>query len=184
MATTASSLAPAISCEKCHQGQMQATKVRRMSGGLVFVGYALWIPALLVMLLTGACTVAGLGAGGVGAGQTVSAAKQRATTELHKIDGITPDMISEFVEKSTLSEASLRQLNTFDRRDAQAVLSTFYSSVGGSAIGGTIAAGVGMIFVGLIYVLCIPLFIVGLLLTLKKRVWRCPTCGYVFERAP
>jgi hypothetical protein len=180
---TATSTAPAIPCEKCHQGQMQATKIRRFSGGLVFVGYTLWIPALLIMLMTGACTLFSFGVGSSSTMRVADEAKQRATTALHKVHGVTPEMISEFVEKSTLSEAFLRKLNTPDRREVNIILSTYGSSVSGAAFGGTAAAGIGLAFLLVVYIFCIPLFIVGLLLTLKKRVWRCPTCGYVFERA-
>lgn len=51
-------------------------------------------------------------------------------------------------------------------------------SLGSSNLG----APEGCVMVGL-YAVCLPLLIVGLLLTRRKRVWRCASCGYIFDRA-
>ena len=35
----------------------------------------------------------------------------------------------------------------------------------------------------ILWVIFLPALIVGGLLILNKQVWKCPTCGYIFERA-
>src|SRR5579859_5875552 len=43
-------------------------------------------------------------------------------------------------------------------------------------------AVVGAGFLVVCFVIALPLLIIGCILTLKKKVWRCRSCKYVFER--
>lgn len=46
-----------------------------------------------------------------------------------------------------------------------------------------IATGISWMFALGVYVLMIPTLILGLVLTMRRNVWRCGRCGYVFDRA-
>lgn len=60
---------------------------------------------------------------------------------------------------------------------------TLGSFMASGAIGSSnLGAPEGCIMVGL-YAVCLPLLVVGLLLTRRKRVWRCLNCAYIFDRA-
>ncbi len=43
--------APALACQQCDQGTMQPKTVLRAAPVLVFIGYALWLPAVLALVL-------------------------------------------------------------------------------------------------------------------------------------
>jgi hypothetical protein len=43
-------------------------------------------------------------------------------------------------------------------------------------------AAAGAAFVAICYFILVPALIVGFLLTLKKKVWKCASCGFLFER--
>ena len=59
-------------------------------------------------------------------------------------------------------------------------LGSFMAS--GSLGSSNLGAPEGCVMVGL-YAVCLPLLVVGLLLTRRKPVWRCSNCGYIFDRA-
>lgn len=187
MTITTTSSAPTVTtsipCEKCKAGTMQRDRVPRMSPALRFIGFTLWIPALALVLLTTACGVLFAGAGASATAGTLDAAKKNAIAQLHQYDAPF-GIVDEFDRTGTVQDASLEALHDeATRAHVKAILQLYHATIAGGAIGATAATGIaGALIVGA-YVVGIPLFIVGLLLTLKKNVWRCATCGYVFDRA-
>jgi hypothetical protein len=162
---------------------MHAAKIPRMSPGLQFIGYTLWIPALLMMILGAGC---GFVAGSAvrSASSNSSETVRRGTAEsLSKIATIPRDQIDAFQQTGRFDRAGLSALPESDRIRAEATLEAYDMSATASGIGTGIAGGLFGIGIVAIYVVCLPLFIVGLLLTLHKKVWKCPVCGYVFDRA-
>ncbi len=45
-----------------------------------------------------------------------------------------------------------------------------------------ITAGVGTLFIAVLLAFGLPGTIVGLLLVRRRKVWRCESCGFAFER--
>lgn len=62
------------------------------------------------------------------------------------------------------------------------ILPIFYFSIS-STDKYPIAAGFGFMFIVILFYAAIPILIVGLLLVLKRKVWKCNNCGYIFDRA-
>lgn len=99
---------------------MQAREIRRFAGGLVFIGYTLWMPAAAIMV-----GIAGCGA-----------------------------------------------------------LSILQSAISLDPVGVPELAAVGIAGVAIlaVYAVAIPALIVGLLLTRRRSIWRCSSCGYAYDR--
>lgn len=181
--TTTAGAGPSLTCEKCKSGTMESTKVRRFSSGLVFIGFTLWVPCLLILLVaTGSAMFMG-GAGTVAMTETMKKSKQEAVASLQKIDGLPASIIAEFDQHGTIEQSVLNALPADKRARVDSITSLYSASLVGAGLGGAAATGIGGCGVMLVYFFCVPGFIVGLVLTLKKKVWRCHTCGYIFERS-
>lgn len=174
---------PAIACEKCRQGNMHRARVPRMSPGLRFLGYVLWVPALLMLILAGGCGLLVGGAGTSATVETVTKSRNDAANQLLDIGSIPRERIEEFQKSGTFERNELQLIPASDRDRAERILDLHQASVAGAGLGGAAATGIAGLGALAMFVMFIPLFVVGLLLTLKKNVWKCPTCGYVFDRA-
>lgn len=174
--------AASLTCEKC-SGQMATDRIRRFSPGLVVIGYTLWIPALLLLLGASACGVLVVGSTTSTAGQQVTEAERTALERLRSIEGLPPAVVGEFERTKRVDQSTLDTLDAAQRGQVEAAVSSYDATLVGSGIGSGMAMGGSMLAVGAAYVLGIPFFIIGLVLTLKKNVWHCGQCGYVFDRA-
>jgi hypothetical protein len=76
----------------------------------------------------------------------------------------------------------LAGLSEDQRKALESATSGYAGQLAGAGIGGAAVTGIAGIVMIVAYIVLLPLFIIGLLLTLKKKVWRCPACGYVFDR--
>jgi hypothetical protein len=172
-----------LSCEKCHAGAMIRTRVSKFSTALVLIGYTLWIPALLLLLGTTACTILTMGAGTARTAKVALDAKREAIEKLGKIENLPPIVLTEFERDDKVQDSTLSSLPDEQRTEVSSIVISYSGQIAGAAIGGTAAAGIGGCALVTVYVFCVPLFIIGLVLTLKKNIWQCPACGYVFDRA-
>jgi hypothetical protein len=162
---------------------MRPTKVFRLSGCLVAIGFFLLIPCFLLLcfaLLLGALGTAATGSASV---KVTERAKQDAVTKLRAVEGISPIVVSNFQATGRIYDASLATLEPAQREQVQQIQSSYDAQVAGAAVGTGFAAlfGGGLILV--MFIIAIPGLIIGFLLILRKKVWKCQVCGYIFERA-
>lgn len=172
-----------MQCEKCKAGEMAATAVRRLSSGLVVIGYVLLTMGVLGMGTAGCVAVVGMSSSASVSEESKRQNDEWALEQLGEA-GVSSETLREFRLNGNLHETTIASIEDEDRRRrVEAIISTHSSSAAGSAMGAGIATGIGTAFVLGVGLVSLPLFIVGLLLTLKKNVWRCGACGYVFDRA-
>src|ERR1051326_7936512 len=84
-----------LACEKCHSA-MQTAKVYRLSSVLVFIGYTLLIPSVLVLLLLLLFTFAGIAGTSAASHKADSDRLRDAIISLQKIDGIPHEFVVTF----------------------------------------------------------------------------------------
>jgi|BarGraNGADG00212_1021973.scaffolds.fasta_scaffold00114_7 hypothetical protein len=172
-----------IPCEKCHGGTMTRTKIRRFSPGLVVVGYTVWVPALLLLLGVTGCAVFMTGASGKA--MTDQMQKDRATfvSDLQQVEGLPPAALDEARTAGFIKVETIKALPEPLRGRVERLNSARVAGMAGTALGTgavTAASGCGAV---LAYVAGIPLFVLGLVLTMRRSVWRCQACGSISERA-
>lgn len=173
-----------MNCEKCKaDSSMMPTKVFRFSGCLVAIGVSLLVPSMLALGAATFCAVAGVFSGGSATVQLAEDLKREAISELENIPDLPDAVVSDFTVDGAIDEATLTALKPQQRRQAEAIESSFQAGTAGAALGGTAVAGVSIFGVLATYAAAIPTFIVGLVLVLRRGVWRCVACGYVFDRA-
>ena len=170
-------------CEKCGQGEMQLTKVRKFSGCLVAIGYTLWIPAIVILILTTMFAYVGTKATGEAASKGFEKAKTEAINNLETINGLPQIVIDDFKDDQSIKQSTLDSLKPAMRERVNSVILTYSASVAGTGIGTGAAATVGGGLTVILYVIFLPALIVGFLLTLKKKSMKCPACGFFFEVA-
>jgi hypothetical protein len=178
----ASMTTPTIKCEKCQTGAMAPVKVFRFSGCLVAVGVTVLVPAILGLVVGALLAIFGTVGTATTSSEALSRAKATAARSLREIP-VEETVVDDFFDDAMIREDTLARLSPEKRRRVEAVMDGFHAQVAGAALGTTAAAGVGMGVVVLIYLFSIPAFVLGLVLILRKKVWRCSNCGYVFERA-
>lgn len=172
-----------MNCEKCGQGQMVPGKVYRLSGCLVAIGYTLWIPAVIVLILASIFAIIGTGATGSTMTESAKQYKREAIQELKNIEGLPQVVINDFKNDASIEDSNLKKLEASKRNKVNNIVSNYQASMTGAGAGAGIAAIIGGTTVIVLYVIFVPTLIVGFLLTLRRKVMKCPECGYFFERA-
>ncbi len=170
-----------LTCEKCG-GQVHRAKTFRLSGCLVTIGFAFLVPSFLVLLFVTLGMFGFIGAAG-SADHDLALAHSGSLSSLERVPGIDPDFLARFrtnpddidPQRAFLPDDIAGQVRPILIQYAQTRNRTVLGAAGSVAIGG--------IFAILTYAVCLPLLIVGLLLTLRKKVWRCASCQSVFNRA-
>lgn len=186
---------PQIACEKCKAGLMVATNIPRFNPALRFIGYTLALPSIAILLVA---TVFVIFVAGVSGKAVADAAKvdpnnmARLEQELSSVPGVTngPQLakdVMEDVRSGKSIDNHLGQLTPAARDQALEAIYHYSSGVtgkaGGAAVGAAAMTGIGGCgLVGLYFVL-VPTMIVGFVLTLGKKVWRCGNCSFVYDRA-
>lgn len=172
-----------MNCEKCKTGTMYEAKIPRFSGCLIAIGYSLLVPAILALLLTTGFALFGMFATGQASVEGVGEAKERALESLRAIEGLPGPVITDFYEDGQIEDSNKDSLPPEQRRRVDSILGLYNASVAGTAIGSTMAAGLGAAMVFTVYAVAVPALVVGFVLLLKKNVWMCRRCRYVFDRA-
>lgn len=162
---------------------MQPFKVPRWSAGLQIIGYTLWVPAILILALSTIMAIVSVGGVGSTTSEVVTKTRHDETTRLRGIVGMPAAVVDDFADDGLVGERALasltpEQLEEVNRAKAQV------STARVVGVGGT-AATVGLGGCGLVvlYFFLVPIFIIGLVLMLNKRVWRCSYCGFIYDRA-
>lgn len=171
-----------IQCEKCKQGQMVQDRIYRMSGCLVAIGYFLVIPGMLMMLGGIGFTFLGMGAGATATTETFDKIKKEVIADFNKA-GVSPQVIDEYQRTNRVSQTTINSLSPTEKEKVNRVLMSDSARKAGAAIGTAGAAVCGGAFTMMTFLIGLPSFIIGFLLILKRNVWRCPSCEYIFDRA-
>jgi hypothetical protein len=162
---------------------MAATRVPKFSSVLRIIGFTLWIPALLLLAGSTVMVCATMGAGSSAAGEVMTRARNEGANRLRGVRQMPEAVVDDFKEDGQVAETVLVTLDETQRQAVRTEMTTYSATAAGSAIGSGAVAGVGGCgLIGLYFVL-VPTMIVGFVLTLKKNVWKCGTCGYIFDRA-
>lgn len=174
---------PAIACEKCRTGAMAATRVARFSPTLRIIGLTLWIPAILLLAGSTLMVCVSMGVSGSTATEMQAKARNEGANRLQNVRLMDDAIVEDFRKDGKVDEVVLVTLSGDHQRAVRQEMSTYSATVAGSALGTGAVAGVGGC--GLIgaYFILVPVMVLGFVLTLKKSVWRCGNCGYIYDRA-
>jgi len=166
-----------MTCPECG-AEMVHARVRRLRGCLgIFGTVCLW--GGMIVALIGGLLIWG--------GSEMSAAADRpayeaALADLEKVQGGPWPFVEEFRENKSIAEETLRGIPEPPQQQVRGILEALRRRVRPtgcaplSGLGGLLVGGAGLAvlvsgFLGLA---------LGLLLTLKKGVWRCTSCGETF----
>jgi hypothetical protein len=172
-----------MACEKCNAGTMFQTKVHRLSGCLVAIGFCLLIPAIGAVLLAGVTMLASIFGGNIAGQSILPLAQSNAVHELSAIKDMPASFVEFFKTNQLNARSHIPDLPPEIQPSATEALDKFeIKRVEVSNFGRGMALG-GGVFSVVVFVAALPLLIVGFLLVLKKKVWRCKGCGFIFDRA-
>ena len=172
-----------MNCEKCNVGEMEPTKVARFTGCLIGIGYTLLIPAIVAISVATGVTLSGILITGETTSRSAERAKAETANKLRAIRGLPEYIVEDFKRSGEIGQGIRGQLTPMELQEVDLAMASYNASLAGSAIGGTMAAGMGIMMNVAIYATSIPALIMGFVLLMKKKVWRCNGCGYLFERA-
>jgi hypothetical protein len=103
--------------------------------------------------------------------------------ELQGIRGLPAVVVTEFEREGQPREATLKALRPQQRQQVQEALAQYHGAVAGASLWPVIGALAGGWLAWLLFAMpAIPVAIVGLVLTRKRKVGRCSLCGYAFDR--
>jgi hypothetical protein len=172
-----------MQCDKCHQGQMHPTKVFRLSGCLVAIGFIILIPCFVLLCFAVLAGVIGTAATGSATITVTERAKQETVVKLQAIEGLPAAVVSDFQLDARISDETFASLTSIQSNEVRRLQSSYDAMISGAALGTGFAALFGGGLVIIMFVIAIPGLIVGFVLILRKKVWRCQMCGYIFDRA-
>lgn len=162
---------------------MARAKIRRFSPGLVAIGYTVWIPALLLVLGVTGCAMLMTRSSANTMHELLEKDRARLVTELQAIDGMPEAVVEEARSTGHLKPETISALPERPRRQAERLTGLHGAGITGAAVGTGAVTAVSGCGVVLAYVAGIPLFIIGLVLTMRRSVWKCQACGSIAERA-
>ena len=174
-----------MKCEKCSHGQMYKTKVFRLSKPLVVIGYIILSLAIAVPTIFGIATLLGTTATVAVASKTDDQVRASGVRELEQISGLPKVVIIDYKEDGKVSNTNMALVKNTDKNKVEQIVRKYaYPDIAPAATVAT--AGVMAAFGGAVTLLIlggsVMWFIIGFLLIMRKKVWRCIDCGYIFER--
>lgn len=169
-------------CEKCSHGEVGPAKTFRLSTTTAIIGYLLLIPGILLF-----CYSLRVGAFGV---TEQSSAQKQAGIELKKntlaeLEALQPPpdrIISKFEAIAYFEETEIAQLDPESRAKVNKIKEKYLTGLAGTVIGTGIIDLLGGGFKFAMLIAAILMMILGLFLSLRKKIWHCLTCGYIFQR--
>jgi hypothetical protein len=170
-----------MQCEKCSSDMARKT-LFRSSGCLVAVGVALLMASLAAIGLGVAVGLVGPRATREAASASQSGAQAKALAALEAIPNLPEGLAGELKATGTVSEESLQRIPLEDRQRVRRALIDYHGSRAATGVAHGVTAGVGTVFILVLLAFGIPGLVVGLLLLRRRKVWRCVTCGFAFER--
>lgn len=175
-----------MKCEKCDHGQMYKTKIFRLSKPLVTIGYIVLILAIIPPAVWGIMTVVGSTTTGAIVATEDLNIREQGVRKLENIKGLPKVVVIDFKDDGQVSATNLALVRNTDKAQVAHIIRTHQSSPA-PLVAPVAAAGFVAFLGGTVTILCllgsITSFIVGFLLIMKKNVWRCNHCDYIFDRA-
>lgn len=172
-----------MTCEKCHEGQMERAREPRFSPSLRLIGYLCLLGALASILVPPAACLNTRAEQREALREAQRSISGKYADQLLDLPTLSRDDVEHF--RSTGEIDRTRMLSTLPDRDrAQAArilaeydsaVAVFRDSAETSSTAGEILVTVGLLF-------AVALLVPGLLLTRRQNVWLCPRCGYYFAR--
>ena len=147
------------------------------------IGFIVLIPCFLLLcfaILFGALGTAATGSASV---TVTEHTKQETVTKLQAIEGLPAAVVTDFEPDGRISDETFATLTPAQSNDVRRLQSAYTAAVAGATVGTGLAALFGGGLVIIMFAIAIPGLIVGFLLILRKKVWRCQACGYIFDRA-
>jgi hypothetical protein len=161
---------------------MEPQKLFRSSGCLVAAGALLLVASLSALSFGILLGLVGPRATRERVSTLDTEAKARAVAGLRRIPELPGSVIQELESTGRVSEETMSRLPLEQRLRVHPVLSDYYGSRVSSGAARGITAGIGTFFVLVLLAFGIPGSIVGLLLLRRRKVWRCASCGFAFDR--
>lgn len=171
-----------MQCRQCN-GSMKRKQIYRLSGCLVVIGSFILICGFLTIGMAIWITVAGTSATAKIESETLAEAKKEVRQKLEGIDGLPESVIREFKTTGDIKQKTIDSLDGKIKTDVETILASYRASIIGIGLGTGMFALFGGGIVIILFIVGIPALIIGFLLVLKKKVWRCTNCGYIFARA-
>lgn len=172
-----------MQCEKCHSQPMVHAKIFRFSGCLVALGFCILVPSLIFLVFAALMALAGTAVTSEFGAQAEREARSKAASDLRAIPGLPVAVIADFEEDGLIPADRLNSLPSFDvQRSVNRVINAYQASSASAAVGTGAAAVVGGGIVLYFFFASIPALIVGFLLVLRRKVWKCTNCGFFYER--
>jgi len=167
-----------IDCPKC-AGDMGARRVGRYGNGPAFLG---------VLMLGGGvvATLAGLAllfAGSVFEKIERGLPNLYYTQELEELDGLPPDVVTEFKHTRNVSDETLAELPDELRADVEEIVEAARESRDQPGMFSPLFDPAGAARLGRVMVaVCVPSAFVGFFLSRKRKLWLCLDCGHTKDR--
>jgi hypothetical protein len=161
---------------------MAPKKLFRSSGCLVVGGAVLLVASLTATALGVVIGLVGPGATREAVSTRDSQAKAKAVAGLQRIPDLPDALVQELESTGKVSEETLSRLPLEQRQRVRTVLIDYYGERIGSGVAHGVTAGVGTFFVLVLLAFGIPGAIIGLVLLRRRKVWRCESCGFAFDR--
>lgn len=162
-------------CDKCDAAKMAATKVWRLSGCLVAIGFTLLVPSLIVLGIVVLTTIVGFSA----VSEHKAPPTEEEVTRFAALDGMQAAVVEDFRVDGEVSPKILSGLAADSRRRAEEIIQEHADGVAGvKGVAAVIGGGMAVF----VYALFLPMLIIGFFLVLRRKIWRCTSCGHAFDR--
>jgi hypothetical protein len=161
---------------------MEPRRLFRSSGCLVVAGAVLLVASLSALSASVLLGLAGPRATRDRVSTLDTEAKAKAVAGLQRIPDLPQAVIRELESTDRVSEETVSRLPLEQRLRVRPVLGDYYASRLSSGAAKGITAGIGTFFVLVLLAFGIPGSIVALLLLRRRKVWRCASCGFAFDR--
>jgi hypothetical protein len=109
-------------------------------------------------------------------------AKADAIAKLERLAGLPPTVVTEFRQTATVTEPTITRLPLDQQSEVRRVLVDYGLAMASSGGASLLVAGMGGFVVLVLFAFGVPGVLVGLLLVRRRKLWRCTSCGYGFER--
>jgi len=159
-----------ITCKVCDKGEMTLKKKYRMSGIVAFIGWIFLIPSFIGILI-------GL-VGFFGTGAAVEEVSQSTDAEYRKTlqdAGCPKYIVTRVMNAEAIPDNEMSRLTPEQKGIVETVQAQRVGSQIGAGAGAVVAGGMSIFII--IGSICGGLL--GWLLTMKKKVLQCKTCGAV-----
>jgi hypothetical protein len=109
--------------------------------------------------------------------------QNKTLNALEEITGLPTYVVDEYRSSGTVADSTIDRLSSQQQTAVRLAMAGDVGRKAGGALATGITAGASLLSFAIAAVIGVPLLIVGLLLTLRRNVWQCGDCSYIFDRA-